>query len=188
MTPICKSFPRLRIIRADERPIRDPNLHSTPSDQITISLRPHLAGFRDHKLPLPAVFNFTEIQSTARTGATVNIIPLATSKEMELPIFDLYEESAAIVSAWRDVIIGGASLTIEHPVKPNLHKTSNQLFMVCNNAKSTHLSLTACGELRVKVNKNFPGFALREVCRNNRLQFVYICKSFLTCLHMGSHH
>ena len=95
MTAIGKSFPHLRIRRADGRPNWDPNLHSTPSDQVVISLRPHLAGCRDHKLLLPADSSFTKIQSTARTGAPANIIPLATFKEMDVPIFDLDEESVA---------------------------------------------------------------------------------------------
>ena len=164
MTPVCKSFPHLRIRRADGRPNWDPNLHSTPSDQVVISLRPHLAGCRDHKLLLPADSSFTKIQSTARTGAPANIIPLATFKKMDVPIFDLDEELAAVVSAWHDVIIGCAFLTIERPGEPNLHKPSNQLLIVCNNAKSTHLSLAPCGELRVKVNENFPGLALQEMC------------------------
>ena len=93
----------------------------TPSDQVAISLRPHLAGFRDHEFPLPDDSVFTEIQSTALTGAPASIIPLATFKEMDVPIFDPDEESAATVGDGHDANIRGAFLTIEHSVEPNLH-------------------------------------------------------------------
>ena len=173
MTPIS-NFPHLRIRRADGRAVQDPNLH-LPSP-LAITLRPDLAGYRDQELPLTDSFteSQSEIQSMARTGAPANVLPLATFKQMLLPIIDIDEESAARVGACHTPILGGALLRIEHPSEPLLHKTSAQLFMVSKTASQTHLGTAACGELGVRANEKFPGFALREVCRNDHFQFVCI--------------
>ena len=114
MTPIS-NFPHLRIRQADGRAVQDPNLHS-PSP-LTITLRPDLDGYRDQELPLTDSFteSQSEIQSMARSGAPANVLPLATFKQKQLPIFDIDEKSAARVGACHTPILGGALLRMGHP-------------------------------------------------------------------------